>query len=131
MILSALTNKLIELGMTEELASNLEMAHNRFIRSSVENTPSLKRVSQFMSEYREDMCDELGDEKGAYIAELAIAHGAIMHFSKATLKVNGEGKLKERIGKDEMVKEIVTAYQTSTNHPEYDILAIEDEYFDL
>lgn len=131
MILSNLENKLVELGLPTEMASNLEVAHNRFIRSTVENNPSLKRVSEFMAELREEQCDEFGDEKGNAFVDLAIAHGAIMHFTKATLKINGEGKIKERIGKDETIQKIVAEYQNSELRPEYDVLAIDDEIFGI
>ncbi len=131
MILSNLKNKLVELGLPTDMVSNLEVAHNRFIRSTVENNPSLKRVANFMTEVREDQCDEFGDEKGNAMVDLSIAHGAIMHFSRAKLKINNEGKIKERIGKDEMIKDIVAEYQSSLFRPEYDILSVDDEYFEL
>lgn len=131
MILSNLKNKLAELGLPNEMIADLEVAHNRHIRSTVENTPSLKRITAFMAEIREEQCDEFGDEKGNNMIDLSIAHGAIMHFSKAKLRIKNEGKVKERIGKDEMIKSIVAEYQASAFRPEYDILSVDDEYFNL
>lgn len=121
MTLTKLENTLIELGLNETLAANLEMAHNRFIRSTVENTPNLKRIAEFMEDFR----DEVGNEK----ADIAIAHGAIMHFTRANPKV--AGKVKERIANNMFVKEIVTEYQALEVRPEYDILAVEDEMMDF
>lgn len=131
MILSKLQTKLIELGLPTEIAMQTEMAHHRHIRSTVENNPTLKRIASFMEETREDLCDEHGDEVGNHMINLSIAHGAIMHFSKAKLAIPNEGKLKERIGKDSLIQEIVTEFQVSSFRPEYDALAFEEEYFNL
>lgn len=120
-MLKELTNTLIDLGVSNEMAQNLEMLHHRFIRSTVENQPTLKRVAEFMEDYR----DEYGNE----LADLAIAHGAVMHLSRT--KNNVDSKAQERIGANKFVQTIVAQFQTSDNRPEYDYLAVNDEDFDL
>lgn len=124
MKLTQLTNKLIELGLPEVDATNLELAHNRYIRSMVDNRPTTGRITEFMADFR--------DEHGNEIADLAIANGAIMYFSKAKMQnVEFGGKVQERIAKESLVQDILVQYQSKNNHPEYDELSVPAELFDL
>lgn len=124
MTLSNLTTTLIELGLPEKEAMNLEMAHNRHIRTSVDNTPSISRIASFMEDFR----DEHGDE----MTDLALANGAIMYFSRAKLaNVEFAGKFKERLAKNEFVKETLVSFQALSVRPEYDELSVPEEMFEL
>lgn len=123
MILSNLKNALIELGLPKAHTEDLLKAHNRYIRTNVENTPTLSRISEFMDDYR--------DEHGNEATDLAIAHGAIMYFSRAKLNFEFSNKFKERLAKNAIVESIIRSYQEKNDSPEYDELAINDEMFDL
>lgn len=120
-MLRNLINTFVELGVEKSLAENIEMAHHRNIRATVENQPSTVRIAELMDNYR----DEFGDK----MADTALAHGAIMYFSRYTQKVSG--KTKERIGKNKDVQAIVAEFQENFEKPEYDILSVEEEIFDL
>lgn len=121
MNLTKLTKILVELGVETKEVNDLQMAHNRYIRSTVDNRPAMNRINSFMEDFR----DEHGDE----LADTAIAHGAIMHLTRANAKV--AGKVKERIANSKEVQAYIVAFQGALARPEYDELAVEDEMFDL
>lgn len=121
MKLDTLTVKLIEHGLNEDLANDLVLAHNRYIRSIVDNNPSIKAINNFMEDYR----DEFGHES----ADLAIANGAIMYFSKVKKDVNE--KFIERMVKDKEIMNVIADFQKSEFKPDYDELSVPEEMFDL
>lgn len=123
MNLEKLTNVLIESGLPRNMAENLEMAHNRYIRSIVDNNPSLNRVKEFMEDYK--------DLHGEEVSNMAIANGAIMYFTKSKIKVDYAEKIQLRIAKDKTVIEALSLYQKSNVRPEYDELSVPEELFDL
>lgn len=120
-MLKELTKTLIDLGVPASLATNTESAHHRFIRSTVDNQPSLQRIAEFMDDFR--------DEHGNELADLAIAHGAIMYFTRTNQKV--KTSVKEKVGSNKEIKEVVAQFQSAIERPEYDYLAVEEEYFDI
>ncbi|MBM24382.1 MAG: hypothetical protein CL760_01560 [Chloroflexi bacterium] len=121
MNLTKLTKILVELGVESKEVKDLQMAHNRYIRSAVDNRPAMSRINNFMEDFR--------DEHGNELADTAIAHGAIMHLTRANAKVSG--KVKERIANSKEVQAYIVAFQSAPEKPEYDELAVENEMFDL